>query len=75
LYDPEAKRCDATGAGDAFASGFVAKYAAGESLKNAVHFASANSASVVQFIGSKPGILTGREKLAEMKLSAKPANY
>ena len=75
LYDPVSKRVDATGAGDSFASGFVAKYAADENLKKAIHFASANSANVVQYIGSKPGILTGSEKLESMDIAVRPANY
>lgn len=57
LYDAKAKPVDRTGAGDAFCSGFTLKYAQGESIKDCVHFASANSASVVEKMGSKPGIL------------------
>lgn len=57
LYDAEAKPVDRTGAGDAFCSGFTLKYAQGESLADCVHYASANSASVVEKMGSKPGIL------------------
>ena len=75
LYAPDAKRIDATGAGDAFASGFVAKYATGHSLKDSVHFASANSASVVLKVGAKPGILSGREQLTPMQIDVRPANY
>lgn len=48
---------DRTGAGDAFSSGFTAMIAAGESLEQAVTFASANSTSVVTTIGAKTGIL------------------
>jgi sugar/nucleoside kinase (ribokinase family) len=48
---------DRTGAGDAFGSGFLSAYAQGKSLKEAIVFASANSTSVVQFIGAKEGIL------------------
>ena len=75
LYAPDAKRVDATGAGDAFASMFTIKYAGGSGLRDAVHWASANSASVVNKIGSKPGILTGREKLAPMQIDVRPINY
>ena len=59
LYDKR-KSLDRTGAGDAFGSGFVVKYAAGASLKNALHFASANASSVVMKIGTKAGILDAR---------------
>lgn len=57
LYDADAKPVDRTGAGDAFASGFTLKYAQGRTLTECVHFASANSAHVVEKMGSKPGIL------------------
>ena len=59
---------DATGAGDAFGSGFLASFANGKSFKNALIFASANSTSVVTKIGANRGILTGREKLHPMPI-------
>jgi ribokinase len=59
---------DRTGAGDAFGSGFVAKVIQGASLEEAVIFGSANSTSVVQLIGSKPGILRKNAKLHSMDL-------
>lgn len=48
---------DRTGAGDAFASGFVSQWAAGVGLRQSIIFASANSSSVVTHIGAKAGIL------------------
>lgn len=48
---------DRTGAGDAFGSGFVAQIAAGQSLSDGLVFGSANSTSVVQYVGAKAGIL------------------
>ena len=75
VYDPEIKRVDATGAGDAFASMFVAKYAQGVGLRDAVKWASANSSSVISVLGSKPGILTGHEQLHGMPIGVRPANY
>lgn len=57
LYHGEDRAVDRTGAGDSFCSGFTLSYALGNSLKKAIHYASANSASVVARIGSKPGIL------------------
>ncbi len=54
---------DSTGAGDAFGSGFLAAYAHGKSFKDSLIFASANSTSVVQKIGSKTGIINQNTKL------------
>ena len=62
---------DRTGAGDAFGSGFLSQYAQGKSLKEAVVFASANSTSVVQFIGAKEGILHKGVELHDMPLTEK----
>lgn len=59
---------DATGAGDAFGSGFLAAYADGADFRKALIFASANSTSVVSQIGSHAGALTGREKLHAMPI-------
>lgn len=60
---------DRTGAGDAFGSGFLSKWAASENLKEAIVFASANSTSVVTKIGAKAGILSGDAQLHDMPLS------
>lgn len=49
---------DATGAGDAFGSGFLASIAAKKSFRQALIFASANSTSVVSKLGANRGILT-----------------
>ena len=59
---------DATGAGDAFGSGFLAHLAAGRSFKNSLVFASANSTAVVSKIGANRGILTGNEPLHPMPI-------
>lgn len=59
---------DRSGAGDAFASGFVAKYAMGSSLQDCLLFASANSTSVVSFIGAKTGILDKDAKIHTMEI-------
>lgn len=59
---------DRTGAGDAFASGLVAKLAQGADLAEAVVFASANSTSVVGRVGAKAGILTKDALLHDMPL-------
>ena len=59
---------DSTGAGDAFGSGFLAAYADGQSFKDSLIFASANSTSVVQHVGSKDGILTKGARLHNMPM-------
>lgn len=63
---------DRTGAGDAFASGFLSQWSQGKSLKDSIIFASANSTSVVTKIGAKAGILRKGIKLHEMPISEKP---
>ena len=59
---------DSTGAGDAFGSGFLAAYADGKTLEESLVFASANSTSVVQQIGSKAGIITKHKRLHQMPM-------
>lgn len=59
---------DRTGAGDAFASGFLSRWSRGSGLSDAVTFASANSTSVVSKIGAKAGILKVDAKLHNMPL-------
>ncbi len=65
---------DRTGAGDAFASGFLSQWSQGKSLKDSIIFASANSTSVVTKIGAKAGILQKGVKLHEMPIHEKPVN-
>lgn len=67
LYEDK-KNKDATGAGDAFGSGFLAAFAAGRSFRDALVFASANSTAVVSKLGANKGILSGREKLHPMPI-------
>lgn len=59
---------DRTGAGDAFASGFLSVWSRGGSLRDAVIFGSANSTSVVGRIGAKAGILRAGAELHGMPL-------
>lgn len=59
---------DATGAGDAFGSGFLAATLAGASFREALIFASANSTSVVSKLGANRGILNGQEELHPMPI-------
>lgn len=59
-----------TGAGDAYATGVIAGLSHGASLNEAMRWGAANSASVVEQIGSTPGLLTlnkMEEKLKENK--------
>jgi len=67
LYE-DAPVKDTTGAGDSFGSGFLAAYSDGRSLKDSLIFASANSTSVVQKIGSKAGILRKNVRLHNMPI-------
>lgn len=62
---------DRTGAGDAFASGFLSQWAQGKSLKDSIIFASANSTSVVTKIGAKGGILHKGVDLHDMPITEK----
>lgn len=61
---------DRTGAGDAFASGFLSQWSQGKSLEDSIVFASANSTSVVTKIGAKPGILHHGVELHDMPLKS-----
>lgn len=70
MYE-DAPAKDRTGAGDAFASGFLSQWMNGESLRNSVLFASANSSSVVNFIGAKTGILRRGARLHAMPINEK----
>ncbi|MDO4742126.1 MAG: carbohydrate kinase family protein [Candidatus Saccharibacteria bacterium] len=67
LYE-DTKINDATGAGDAFGSGFLAHFADGHSFSNSLVFASANSTSVVGKIGASSGLLCGDEELHPMPI-------
>lgn len=59
---------DATGAGDAFGSGFLACYANGKSFRSSLIFASANSTAVVTKLGANRGALSGNEPLHPMPI-------
>lgn len=67
VYEQERVR-DRTGAGDAFGSGFLAKWAEGAKLKDALWFAAANASKVTQKYGAKAGIMTGTEDLHPMSM-------
>lgn len=67
IYE-DVKMKDATGAGDAFGSGFLAAITSNKSFRRSLVFASANSTSVVTKIGANKGILTGKEELHPMPI-------
>lgn len=58
LYPDPAPPVDRTGAGDAFASTFVAQLAKGNTLEGALQWAPINSMSVCQKVGAQGGLLT-----------------
>ncbi len=49
---------DATGAGDAFASGFLGALLRGESIDTCIQYGSANGDAVVDYYGAQKGLLT-----------------
>ena len=51
------KALDSTGAGDAFASGFLGSYLKEKTLKECLDWGIANSSNEVQFYGSIDGLL------------------
>ena len=59
---------DRTGAGDAFGSGFVSQWVQGADIKQSILFASANSTSVIQYLGAKKGILYKDSNLHDMPM-------
>jgi len=60
LYSPiiNTKPVDETGAGDAFGSASLSALILGKNIQTSLEWGIKNSASVVSFIGAKPGILT-----------------
>lgn len=61
LYPDPAPPSERTGAGDAFASTFVAALAKGNSIEGALQWAPINSMNVVQHTGAQAGLLTEKE--------------
>lgn len=73
LYPDPADPVDRTGAGDSFASTFVAALIKGNSIEGALQWAPINSMSVVQKVGAQAGLLT--EKQLEEYLRDSPEDY
>ena len=61
LYPDPAPPVDRTGAGDSFASTFVAALMKGNSIEGALQWAPINSMNVVQKVGAQAGLLTEKE--------------
>ncbi len=62
---------DDTGAGDAFAAGYLIGKLSGVSSAQAADWGVKNASSVIQYFGAKPGLLT-KEKLAEIEKIGTP---
>jgi ribokinase len=71
IYNNLRPTVDRTGAGDAFGSGFVVRLAEGKSLRDAVHFGSANASEVCQAIGTKTNILRKSARIHDMPIEVK----
>jgi sugar/nucleoside kinase (ribokinase family) len=69
----DVKVIERTGAGDAFASGFLSVVATGGSVEEGLTYGAANSTSVVQHVGGKKGILSAPSKLNQMKIEVSEA--
>lgn len=65
IFPGEAR--ERTGAGDAYATGFVNALIAGESIQEAMRWGNANSWSVVQFTGPQAGLLTSEQMQRVLK--------
>lgn len=73
LYPDPAPPYDRTGAGDSFASTFVAALAKGKSIEEALRWAPINSMSVVQKVGAQEGLVF--EQQLEQLLAQAPEWY
>ncbi len=73
LYPDPWPPVDRTGAGDAFASTFVAALIKGNTIEGALQWAPINSMSVVQKVGAQAGLLS--EKQIDHYLRHSPAHY
>jgi ribokinase len=58
LYPDPGPPVDRTGAGDAFASTFVAALVKGNTIEGALQWAPINSMSVVQYVGAQAGLIS-----------------
>lgn len=65
------KRVEATGAGDAFSSGFLGALLKNHSVEECLAYGSANAASVVGFVGPTEGLRTHTELTTTLKKHSK----
>jgi sugar/nucleoside kinase (ribokinase family) len=61
------KTTDVTGAGDAFASGFLGFFLKGASIERSLEAGIINSANIVKYIGTTKGLLEKKEILSKIK--------
>jgi len=61
------KTVDCTGAGDAFASGFLGVYLKNSDITTSLRTGIINSANVVQYIGTTKGLLTRKDIFPKSK--------
>lgn len=69
LYPDPAPPVERTGAGDAFASTFVAAIMKGNTIEGALQWAPINSMNVVQHVGAQAGLLTDSELSELLKVA------
>lgn len=67
MYEDGSKVLDKTGAGDAFASGFLSAMFHGKNAEDAMKWGAINSASVIQQIGATKGLVTKEEVEEKIK--------
>jgi sugar/nucleoside kinase (ribokinase family) len=60
---------DETGAGDSFASGFVAEYIRSNDITSSIQFAMANSSANLEKIGANDGLLKNGQNFTKVKVS------
>ena len=60
-------RIEATGAGDAFTTGYIAALVHGQSHKEALRWGPMNAGSVVQYVGPQAGLLSIEQMKKELK--------
>ena len=63
-----ARVVERTGTGDAYSTGFLTGLAHGKSVKEAMRWGTINSASVLEHIGAREGLLTKKELELKLKL-------
>jgi sugar/nucleoside kinase (ribokinase family) len=67
LVVTEAKRVDATGCGDSYATGFISALFYDHGIANAMRWGSHNASSVLQHIGAQKGLMSKRKVLNAIK--------